>query len=293
MKCVIIIGIFIIISCVSGRVITERNRFLDCNAFESGSSIEACANVNEILTEILEITSSSVQRYFFSDNDDDHSIKDPNMIETQLIELGKRWLQICLDARITGDCGKNKILCIGVPGEDKLLQGINATVWRGWISYPFGLMITRSRDDLSALRNELEESRNLSLAPRKQGILSEIESQLLREDDFLKFAAEKTQLSAEIGFMLNEGPKIRQEYWSQGLVDFYPGYLSTLAKLEGVRAKERFTLGVTRLRDLLGVPNNKRQDQLGNALIKVNSGSQDQRRASLIKNYPDIAKVLF
>jgi len=282
--------------CVTNEREIASSSYLDCNAFESGVSRETCATANRYFHEILETTSEEYfwVPYSYSDSVTTSSTnKDPKMIYASLKDVAQHFQTICLEGRNTFDCGKVRMTSAEESGEASLVTGKN--FWRKYRSSGYCIM-ANSRDDVLSLDKFLEETRNLTGwhgRERNTGILGEIESTLWKSYNQLDFAAQKTESSTELGFLLNKGNAGKQEYLEKGFqLDLYPGYIQTLAKLEGIKARERFSTRVARLRDIMGNPNPNFPSYLADTLKELFERSAPQRKADLFKNYPEIAMTL-
>ena len=292
-SCVVL---FIVLVCnTNGREITSSS-YLDCNAFDSVTSRETCATANLYFHEIFETVS---EEYFwapYSYSDDiatPRTNKDSKSIRLLLKDVAQHWQTFCLDGRISSDCGKKP----DVNAEDSLVTG--TTFWRKSIPLfgnSYGDILANSRDDVLSLDKFVEETRNLTDRQgdwwrRKTGILAEIESNLWKTYQQLDFAAQKTKSSAQLEFLLREDRL--QEFLNKGLPrDLFPGYMQTLANLEGITARERFSTRVARLGDIIGHPNPYEPSYLERALQELHRVSAPQRNADLLKNYPEIAMTL-
>jgi len=155
-------------------------------------------------------------------------------------------------------------------------------------------------DDVLSLKTFVKETRNrtdrnVGGYKRLTGILAEIESNLLRTYQQLGFAALKTESSAQLGFLSGEAKKKTKELLEQGIpFDLYPLYVQTLANLEGIKARERFSTRVTRLRYIMGNPPNSGNmpSYLDQKMRELFVSSGPQRKADLYSNYPEIAATL-
>jgi len=183
--------------------------------------------------------------------------------------------------------------------EASLVSGTN--FWRKMVPQaPNGECIfANSRDDLLSLDKFVEETRNLTDRyfggwKRKTGILAEIELNLWKSYQQLDFAAQKTESSAQLEFLLRESNLVRrQEFINKGLTaELWPIYMQTLANLEGIKARERFSTRVARLRDIIGNPNMNGPSYLESTMKELHQRSAPQRKAVLFKNYPEIAMTL-